>query len=491
MTSMRRLHWATMLVEAVEFLRRFLFTLVVVLFAGSRREGVGEVVAAGVGALTVAVSVFRYLTTRYGFEGDAFVISSGLVWKQSRTIPLARIQNVNVQRNVLHRLLGVSQIDIQTASGQAAEASLKVLSEADAQELKHALLAHRPHPEFQVQEAPASLFEVDLRDLVLAGAFQNRSLYLVFAVLGLMQGPELVGFVRRATGPVSQMLRSMGLGAVVAAGFLLLLVGWLLAIAGTVTKYYGFHISRHEKGLKVGFGLLTQIEHVVPLRRVQYLRAVQPWLYRLLGICEMDVATAGSFGKEEGGGTTKLAPVVREENAERLGRHVFPNLPWRDEPWTPVSPIAIRRGFLAGMWLSLMGTGALAYALGPMAGFALIPMLLLSWVAAVKRYAAMAYAMRSGFLCVRSGVLKRSTVFIPLERVQYVECGSTPLQRRWGLATVRVRTASSFATPDAVITDLRGGDAVQLQDAIAKGNRLSASDERALASAQGDEEGAR
>ncbi|MCB8932092.1 MAG: PH domain-containing protein [Fimbriimonadaceae bacterium] len=470
---MRRLHGATMLVEAIEFLRRFLFTVIVVLAAGSRREGMGEIVIAGVGALTVAVSVFRYATTRYGFEGAAFVVTSGLVWKQNRTIPLARIQNVNVQRNVLHRILGVSQVDIQTASGSAAEASLKVLSEADAQELKHALLGQTPGPAFEVRETPPSLFQVELRDLMLAGAFQNRSLYLVFAVLGLMQGPELMGFVRRASGPATHLARSLGVGALVLAGFLLLLVGWFLAIAGTVTKYYGFHIARHEKGLKVGFGLLTQIEHVIPLRRVQYVRVVQPWLYRLLGLCEMDVATAGSFGKEEGGGTTKLAPVVREENAGRLGRHVFADLPLGEVEWSGVSPLTIRRGFLAIFWPCLLGTGLLARTLGPWMGALLPVFLALGWIYARKRHAALGYAIRERFLCVRGGVLKRSIVFIPLERVQYVEAGSSPFQRALGLATLRVRTASSFATPDAVIPDLPAPVAHRLQDEIVKGARVS------------------
>lgn len=471
MTSMRRLHWATLLVEAIEFLRRFLFTLVVVLAAGSRSEGMVEIVVAGIGALTVLVSGVRYLTTRYGFEGDRFVVTSGLVWKQNRTIPLERIQNVNLQRNVLHRLLGVSQVDIQTASGLGSEASLRVLSDKDAQELKHVLLGHQPTPTFQVAEPTASLFEVELRDLVLAGAFQNRSLYLVFAVLGLFQGPELMGFMRRASGPATLLVKNLGLGAAVLAGGVLLLVGWLVAIAGTVTKYYGFHLNRHEKGLKVGFGLLTQFEHVIPLRRVQFLRVDQPWLYRRLGLYEMDVATAGSFGKEEGGGTTKLAPVVRHVDATRLAHHIFADVPIDVVEWSRVSALTIRRAFLAMAWPCLAASGLLALRVGAL-GWLVLPLLLgLAWIYALRRFAALGYAVKDGFVCARGGVLKRSTVFIPLERVQFVGMDSSFFQRRLGLASLSVRTASSFATADATIPDLPRDVARSLQDQIVRGKR--------------------
>lgn len=468
---MRRLHWATLVVEAVEFLRRFLFTVVLVLFAGSRSEGMTELFLAGTGALTVAFSGMRYFTTRYGLDGDTLIIRSGLIWKQDRTIPLARVQNVNLRRTLLHRLFGVAQVDVETASGQQADARLSVLSLVDAQELKELLLGHREAPSFEIADVPSSLFKVEMRDLVLAGAFQNRSLYMIGAVLGLLQGPDLVGFARRISGPATQVAKSMGVGFAVMAGFALFLFGWLVSIAGTVTKYHGFHIVRHDKGLKVGFGLVTLIEHVIPLKRVQFLRVVQPLLYRWMRLCEMDVATAGSFGEKEGGATTKLAPVVRLENAPRLSRHVFADLRIESIEWRQVSPLTVRRSFLALTWVCLAAGGASTMPYGPRALLALPVLLGLAWAYARKRHQRLGYALQDGFLCARSGVMRQTTVFVPLQRIQFAEVGSSWFQRRLGLATFELRTASAFATADATIPDLPADVARELQDAAVRRDR--------------------
>jgi len=290
----------------------------------------------------------------------------------------------------------------------------------------------------------------------------------VFAVLGLMQGPELFGFLRRTSAPVTQFAKGLGLGFAILAGIALLLIGWIVAIVGTVTKYHGFHVERHDKGLKVGYGLLTLIEHVIPLRRVQLLRVVQPVLYRLLHLFEIDVATAGSFGDKEGGGNTKLSPVVRMASAPRLAAHVFPTLHLDAIPWGAVSPLTVRRAFLAMTWVSLALSGAAVWRYGPFGGLALAPLLAASWLYARKRFEALGYALDGGFLCSRSGVMRHTKVFIPVERIQFVEVSSSFFQRRLGLASLEVRTASSFATADATIPDLPLHVARALQDAAVR-----------------------
>jgi membrane protein YdbS with pleckstrin-like domain len=51
------------------------------------------------------------------------------------------------------------------------------------------------------------------------------------------------------------------------------------------------------------------------------------------------------------------------------------------------------------------------------------------------------YAIRTRDILYRSGVLWRSTVAIPFDRVQHVETSHTPLDRRFRLATLKLHTA--------------------------------------------------
>ncbi len=53
------------------------------------------------------------------------------------------------------------------------------------------------------------------------------------------------------------------------------------------------------------------------------------------------------------------------------------------------------------------------------------------------------FALRDKDLVYRSGVLWRSVTAVPFNRVQHVETASTPLDRRFGLASLQLYTAGS------------------------------------------------
>lgn len=53
---------------------------------------------------------YRYELTERGFRKE-----SGIIWKRYVTIPYDRIQNVDINRGLIARLLGLSDLHIQTA----------------------------------------------------------------------------------------------------------------------------------------------------------------------------------------------------------------------------------------------------------------------------------------------------------------------------------------------------------------------------------------
>lgn len=69
---------------------------------------------------TVLAFIFSKLTYRYyRYEmGDiVFKKEHGIIWKKYVSIPYNRIQNVDIHRGILARLLGLSDLQIQTAGG--------------------------------------------------------------------------------------------------------------------------------------------------------------------------------------------------------------------------------------------------------------------------------------------------------------------------------------------------------------------------------------
>ena len=91
--------------------------------------------------LSAVYGYIHWMVTRWRFEGDTLRIETGLIRKDSRRLPLARIQAVDIVRPFLARLLGVSELRIRLAGSGSTDGKLAYLSEAQAAELRLVLLA--------------------------------------------------------------------------------------------------------------------------------------------------------------------------------------------------------------------------------------------------------------------------------------------------------------------------------------------------------------
>ncbi len=91
--------------------------------------------------------------------------------------------------------------------------------------------------------------------------------------------------------------------------------------------------------------------------------------------------------------------------------------------------------------------------------------LVLRLVVIGRQVAALGYAEREDDLLVRRGLLFRSLVVVPYGRMQYVDVSAGPVDRRFGIATVQLHTAS--AGTDASIPGLPPAEAERLRDRLA------------------------
>ncbi len=88
---------------------------------------------------------------RYELREDGFRKEHGVIWKKYVTIPYERIQNVDIYRGVLARILGLSDLHIQTAGmsstiggygigGAVSEGRLPGISKEEAERLRDELI---------------------------------------------------------------------------------------------------------------------------------------------------------------------------------------------------------------------------------------------------------------------------------------------------------------------------------------------------------------
>jgi len=458
---MRRLHPATILINLFDFLRQFIWG-VIVLALSSRREGIGAEIALGaLGGLGVLSSVYRYMVLSYGIEAGALIVRRAGIWKQVRTIPLDRVQNVTIKRTFIERLVGVCSVMVETAAGLQAEAQLSSLSESDAEELRARLLSVVSTDKGPSFDLPPALYMLTTRELITAGALQNRALLMLASILGLVQfgalGDSVVDWVKDGHSldfsPATWVLIGLGF----------FLIGWGASIVATALKFGNFRIDRYEKGLRMHYGMLSQTEVLLPLKRVQALTINRPLLFRWFGFAEVQADAMGSFEEKLPTGGVLLSPIVHESRVNKLVGFVYPNRRATDLPWRPISHRVVLRYFLSHVlgWILPCVMISIPFALIPRlsskasAKLAQLPVVpVWGWLAAAGailvwafiyarlRYKYSGWHVDDKFVYSKSGVFRQSVELIPRENLQWTEVSSTWFMRRVNIAVVGVTTAT-------------------------------------------------
>jgi len=90
----------------------------------------------------------------------------------------------------------------------------------------------------------------------------------------------------------------------------------------------------------------------------------------------------------------------------------------------------------------------------------------ISWSIVGRRFGSWGYAEREDDLLVRRGVMFARLSVVPYGRMQFIDVTAGPLERSFGLATVRLHTAA--AATDARIPGLERAEAARLRDSLAE-----------------------
>lgn len=105
------------------------------------------------------------------------------------------------------------------------------------------------------------------------------------------------------------------------------------------------------------------------------------------------------------------------------------------------------------------GTRLAAWTIG------LLVWLAVGWIAGGMRWSRTGFALDAGALRIRRGILWRSETLVPRSRVQHTDLNRGPLDRRLGLATLKVYTAGTKLA-SVSLDGLPAARAAELRDAL-------------------------
>ena len=423
----------------------------------------------GVGAWTVLRA--RYF--HYEVGESELLVREGVIDRAQKHIPFTRIQGVSQRRILLHRLLGVTEVRIESAAGGKPEAVMKVLSLPAAAELE-ALLRDKkcaaPATLSGPTAAPALsvLHALPASEILRLGLVSNRGMIMVGVGFGLVMQNDTLRFnfgklVRplvRSAGRLMQTQVESGNAWILAVGAAIGLLGMLLllrllSVLLAFFRYHGFTLARDGERLLAQQGLLTVVRNGARLPRLQRWELEETWLHRRFGRCRLAVSVAGSrHGQEHAHGASpdtgfdELAPIATPAQAQALLRVCIPALDWDRLNWRALHPAAVkRRMFGQARWVVpalLACTLADAFYAWPLPWPALVAItallaLAMLWHArAWARFGAIAET--GDVLLYRSGVWTRRTIVVVGARLQNLRLYSSPLDRRLGIVHLQADT---------------------------------------------------
>ena len=445
--------------------------LVALVFFGIRDEWS---LWAGLGVVPLlATALWRQWTYRYGFGERGLVIHEGVFFRSKRQIDYSRIENIATHQNLLHRVLDVAEVRVETSTGGSAEAAISVLGLGAIDDLRTQLFERaraareqfggsQPEPQSPTaQPASETLLHLGPVELVRYGLTANRGMLVVATFFGFYsQSGLLKGIQERLEKQFESLpwerLFALDWTARILLGVALLVAAIaamrFLSVLLALVTLHDFTLLRQQKDLHIRYGLLTRVAFVLRVPRIQVVRKQQSLLQRLMERVSLSIDLAGATpGTQEGQGRHSvrwLAPICTLPRARELIAIALPSIDISEEPdWQPLAPHARRRMFRTRLiWflpLILIPTLIFARSWTPIVPILLMAVVALSWASASLRFRYTRWALTAKVLYVQTGWLTRRLVIAPRDRLQVAQVSISPFDRRWKMATVLMDTAGA------------------------------------------------
>lgn len=443
-----------MIFIVLKFIRRiisFAWPIILATMIGRSSSGAErfELMIMLISSLSVITSIIAYFRYYFYIKEEELVIESGLFQRTKLGIPFDRIQTVNFNRTVLHRLFDVVEVEIDTAGSVMSEIKIDALKVEKAEALREFLLTQKAKQTEAVTtvneegelviletEKPEDLVvNLSLPEVLRIGVTQNhlRSTGLIFgALFALTQGAI----------DYEDIFKVLDFGKFTwVVGFLVLaLASFLISVVRSTLRFYNLQLWRSNEKYRMESGLFTRREVSALDHKIQVIQWSDNLLKRILGYFDVYMKQASS--QVVALSKSIAVPGLKDQNITDILTNWLEEKYEVVDEWKGVSEHYFkRRMFFQTLFFSILGA-ALMYLeqYGQVTGLVVLYLYLAyaSWLRYVKR----GYYLGEKVLYTSMGSIGDKYAVTMLHKIQSAEITQTPYQDRRDLATLHIYTAS-------------------------------------------------
>lgn len=435
---------------------RAFFALIALAFL---QEGIGPYMKFGAIAIVGFVAVtswLQYQRFRFHIQGGDLILQKGVFVKENLTIPLDRIQTVNLQQNLIQQLLGITGVKIDTAGSGKEELVIKALKKDAAAELQSLLKSGKQaapseetthtHAEEDSPEQSKVLVDLNFSKLLVVGATENhlKSGLIAFALIWgyATQFSDVIGseYLDSLESEVESNLVRAGWLAVIFLVVAFAIASVLTSFGRVILRHFQLKAILSNEALQVKAGLLKRNEHTIPLNKIQILQWEDNFLRRKIGFESLKIFQGRSEDNPNSKRTIEV-PACFEGQYERVMSTLYPSLDeGQMEQFSPDAHhrriLTILFGGIFALFAGLLSTTNVYLALVPMVAFVVAFFWIKKYVESVK------ISKSEDHVVIEKGLLFRKKIIIENHRIQGVEFEQSIFLKRRGLAHIKIHTAA-------------------------------------------------
>lgn len=256
------------------------------------------------------VAYLKYLNFKFYLDdkNEEFVINEGILNKKSTIIQLDRIQQVDINQSLIQRIIGVYELNVDTAGSAKKEGRIRAISHTLALNLKARLLEGNAVNEKEISEEATvhnsinqnqPFVKISFLSLLKVGITTNYvktfGLVLAFIMTIFDNVKRIIPEYEVDDEQLENFVDSQSTIQYVGFVFLILILLILIInLIRVVFKYFDYKVTRHKDSLLLSFGLLSTKSTIVKPEKVQIVTVTRNYFQKKFDILEIKIKQATS-----------------------------------------------------------------------------------------------------------------------------------------------------------------------------------------------------
>ena len=284
--------------------------------------------------LLIGIGIFSfinyyYFTYKFDFNKSAFIIQKGFYTKTKLSIPFEKIQQINFNQNLIHKIFSLYEVQMDTAGSDNTEVDIKAVSKEIADDLKviSVKIKKKKLIKTTVEEDNNNSLNINILTLIKIGLTSRY-----FETFGLILGTIALSFQFledlniNYTENIEHVISATNFGLIFTLVALLIIIIAILIInlISTILKYFNFSAIKSSNNLEISYGLIQTKSIILSPRKVQQFQIIQNYLQKNLDILEIKINQASSTKIVKDNSRSKIIiPGFTKSKKNDLFKYIF------------------------------------------------------------------------------------------------------------------------------------------------------------------------